>query len=130
MDTTRDDGSQQSMWLATGDLLRSAGHPFYGRLNHILNEAGFDAFLEDVCAKFYAVLGGRVWPRGRYFRLLLTGYLEGLDSERAIAWRAADSLSIRSFLHLTEKDTHDLTIGRDSQQPPPFHATPRPALSR
>ena len=101
MGTTRDDGSQQSMWLATGDLPRSAGHPFYERLNHILGEAGFDAFVEDLCAKFYAVMGRPSLAPGRYFRLLLVGYFEGLDSERAIAWRAADSLSVRSFLHLS-----------------------------
>ena len=101
MGTTRDDGSQQSMWLSPGDLPRSAGHPFYERLNQVLDAAGFDAFVEGLCANFYAVMGRPSLAPGRYFRLLLVGYFEGLDSERAMAWRAADSLSVRSFLHLS-----------------------------
>ena len=90
---------QASMWVATADLPTSAGHPFYARLNRVLDDAGFDTFVEAQCARFYADGIGR--PRlapGRYFRLLLLGSFEGLDSERAIAWRAADSLSIRQFL--------------------------------
>ena len=90
---------QSTMWVATADLPKSAGHPFYERLNRTLDEAGFDAFVEAQCAAFYAdgVDRPSLAP-GRYFRLLLLGYFEGLDSERAIAWRAADSLSIREFL--------------------------------
>jgi transposase len=93
---------QESLWVASEDLPRSPGHPFYVRLNAVLDEAGFDPFVESVCAKFYAPVMGRpgLTP-GRYFRLLLVGYFEGLDSERAIAWRAADSLAIRSFLRLS-----------------------------
>ena len=87
------------MWVPTADLPKSAGHPFYERLNRVLDEAGFDAFVEAQCA---VVLRGRGRPAesgaGPVFRLLLLGYFEGLDSERAIAWRAADSLSIRTFL--------------------------------
>ena len=87
------------MWVPTADLPKSAGHPFYERLNRVLDEAGFDAFVEAQCASFYADGVGRPsLAPGRYFRLLLLGYFEGLDSERAIAWRAADSLSIRTFL--------------------------------
>ena len=100
MGTTRDDGSQQAMWVATADLPQGGGHPFYERLNQILNAAGFDAFVEELCAPFYARMGRPSLAPGRYFRLLLVGYFEGLDSERAIAWRAADSLSLRSFLRL------------------------------
>ena len=100
MGTTRDDGSQQSMWVATTDLPRNAGHPFYERLNRILSAAGFDAFVEGLCARFYTTMGRPSLAPGRYFRLLLLGYFEGLDSERAIAWRAADSLSLRAFLNL------------------------------
>ena len=111
MGTTRDDGSQQSMWVAPDDLPRSAGHPFYERLNRVLSAAGFDAFVEDLCAKFYAVMGRPSLAPGRYFRLLLVGYFEGLESERAIAWRAADSLSVRSFLLLS------------SPASPPDHST-------
>ena len=100
MGTTRDDGSQQAMWVATADLPQGGGHPFYERLNEILGAAGFDAFVEQLCAPFYARMGRPSLAPGRYFRLLLVGYFEGLDSERAIAWRAADSLSLRSFLRL------------------------------
>ena len=100
MGSTRDDGSQQSIWVATTDLPQSAGHPFYERLNRILEAAGFDAFVEGLCAPFYATMGRPSLAPGGYFRLLLIGYFEGLDSERAIAWRAADSLSLRAFLHL------------------------------
>ena len=90
---------QPSMWVASSDLPRGGGHPFYERLNRVLDEAGFDAFVESQCAKFYADGVGRPsLAPGRYFRLLLLGYFEGLDSERAIAWRAADSLSLRQFL--------------------------------
>ena len=100
MGTTRDDGSQPAMWVATADLPRGAGHPFFERLNQILGAAGFDAFVETLCAPFYATMGRPSLAPGRYFRLLLLGYFEGLDSERAIAWRAADSLSLRAFLRL------------------------------
>ena len=90
---------QASMWVATADLPTSAGHPFYARLNRVLDDAGFDPFVEAQCAQFYADgIGRPSLAPGRYFRLLLLGYFEGLDSERAIAWRAADSLSIRQFL--------------------------------
>ena len=103
---------QTSMWVATSDLPRSAGHPFYERLNRVLDDAGFDAFVEAQCAPFYADdIGRPSLAPGRYFRLLLLGYFEGLDSERAIAWRAADSLSIRHFLDF---ELHDA---------PPDHST-------
>ena len=87
------------MWVATTDLPKSAGHPFYERLNRVLDDADVDTFVEAQCTPFYADGVGRPsLAPGRYFRLLLLGYFEGLDSERAIAWRAADSLSIRAFL--------------------------------
>jgi transposase len=92
---------QASMWVAATDLPVSPGHPFYGRLNAILDEAGFDQFAEEQCRQFYApVMGRPSLPPGRYFRLLLVGYFEGLDSERGMAWRAADSLAVRSFVGL------------------------------
>ena len=92
---------QTALWVATSDLPRSQGHPFYTRLNALLDAHGFDRFVEDTCQRFYAPLMGRpgLTP-GRYFRLLLLGYFEGIDSERGMAWRASDSLAIRSFLHL------------------------------
>src|SRR5881409_63346 len=92
---------QAPMWVPTTDLPVSPGHPFYARLNAILDEAGFDRFAEEQCRSFYAPVTGRPsLPPGRYFRLLLLGYFEGLDSERGIAWRAADSLAVRSFVGL------------------------------
>jgi len=92
---------QAPMWVPTTDLPVSPGHPFYARLNAILDEAGFDRFAEEQCRSFYApVMGRPSLPPGRYFRLLLLGYFEGLDSERGIAWRAADSLAVRSFVGL------------------------------
>ena len=74
MGTTRDDGSQQAMRVATADLPQGGGHPFYERLNQILNAAGFDAFVEQLCAPFYARMGRPSLAPGRYFRLLLVGY--------------------------------------------------------
>jgi transposase len=92
---------QAPMWVAATDLPVSPSHPFYARLNTILDEAGFDRFAEEQCQPFYAPVMGRPGlPPGRYFRLLLVGYFEGLDSERGIAWRAADSLAVRSFVGL------------------------------
>ena len=103
---------QKTMWVASTDLPQSAGHPFYERLNRVLDDAGFDAFVEAQCATFYVDGVGRPsLAPGCYFRLLLLGYFEGLDSERAIAWRAADSLSIRPFLDL------------ELHEAPPDHST-------
>ena len=95
-------GRQPSMWVSSSDLPRSAGHPFYERLNRVLDEAGFDAFVEEQCAKFYADGDGRPsLAPGRYCRMLLLGHFEGLDSGRAIAWPAADSVSLRQFLDVS-----------------------------
>jgi transposase len=92
---------QPPIWVATSDLPTSPGHPFYSRLNAILEAEGFDQFAEDQCRRFYApVMGRPSLEPGRYFRLLLVGYFEGLDAERGIAWRAADSLAVRQFVRL------------------------------
>ena len=92
---------QAPLWIPTTELPVSPGHPFYVRLNEILDAAGFDQFVEEQCRPFYApVMGRPSLAPGRYFRLLLVGYFEGLDSERGIAWRAADSLAVRHFLGL------------------------------
>ena len=100
------------MWIATLHLPTPAPHPFYDRLNRILDDAGFDAHVEALCAQFYAPTMGRPsLAPGRYFRLLLVGYFEGLDSERAIAWRAADSFALRHFL------------GLELPEAPPDHST-------
>src|SRR6266508_417167 len=106
---------QAPIWIPTTDLPVSPGHPFYERLNAILDAAGFDRFAEEQCQAFYAPVMGRPGlPPGRYFRLLLLGYFEGLDSERGIAWRAADSLAVRSFvgLGLDAAATDHSTISR------------------
>ena len=77
---------------------RTAAHPFYTRLNHIFDEHHFDEYVEALCQRFYADDGRPGLAPGRYFRLLLIGYfVEGLDAERAIAWRAADSFVLREF---------------------------------
>ncbi len=105
-------GEQASLWVATAELPKSPGHPFYTRLNALLDAADFDRFVEGQCAKFYApVMGRPSLAPGRYFRLLLVGYYEGIDSERGIAWRATDSLAVRSFLRLPV------------DEPPPDHST-------
>ena len=92
---------QPPLWIAASDLPASPGHPFYARLNAVLDAHGFDRFVEDQCRQFYAAVMGRPsLPPGQYFRLLLVGYFEGIDSERGIAWRAADSLAVRSFVRL------------------------------
>jgi transposase len=92
---------QGSLWVATAELPKSPGHPFYTRLNALLDADNFDRFVEGQCARFYApVMGRPSLAPGRYFRLLLIGYFEGLDAERGIAWRATDSLALRSFLRL------------------------------
>ena len=92
---------QSSLWVATSDLPKSPGHPFFLRLNALLNAQDFDRFVEGKCRRFYAkVMGRPSLSPGCYFRLLLVGYFEGIDSERGIAWRATDSLAVRSFLRL------------------------------
>ena len=95
--------SQQQgvMFIPAAQLPESGGHPFYELVNKILAQAGFDDFVEALCEPFYCdnTKGGRpgIAP-GVYFRMLLIGYLEGIDSERGIAWRVADSLSLRAFV--------------------------------
>lgn len=87
-------------------------HPFCRRLNQFLREHGFDDFTEAQCASFYAETMGRPGlPPGIYFRPLLIGYFEGIDSARGIAWRAADSLALRDFIGVSLEDT------------PPDHST-------
>ena len=94
-------GDNKKTWVATSQLPGTAGHPFYEGLNRLLDEHGFDDFVEGLCAKFYADEMGRPsLAPGVYFRLLLVGYFEGIGSERGIAWRAADSLALRKFLGL------------------------------
>jgi len=92
---------QCGMWVATQDLPRSPGHVFYDKLTEVLQKSSFDPFVEDLCAPYYAERQGRpsIAP-GVYFRMLFIGYFEGIDSQRGIAWRCADSLSLRTCLRL------------------------------
>src|SRR5262245_60970844 len=92
---------QEGLWTPTAALPRATSHPFYQRLNQVLDENQFDDYVESLCERFYAGDVGRpgLTP-GIYFRLLMVGYFEGIDSERGIAWRADDSLSIRSFVRI------------------------------
>ncbi|HEY3453883.1 MAG TPA: transposase [Bryobacteraceae bacterium] len=106
---------QEDLWIPTCGLARPASHPFYERLNRLLGEHDFDRFVEGKCQRFYAVSMGRPGlAPGIYFRLLLVGYFEGIDSERGIAWRAGDSLSIRAFvgIPLEEGAPDHTTISR------------------
>jgi transposase len=106
---------QPVLWVSTKDLPTPAGHPFYEQLNAVLRKHGFDAFVEGRCQKFYApVMGRPSIPPGVYFRMLLVGYFEGIDSERGIAWRAADSIALRGFLgyELTEMPPDHSTLSR------------------
>jgi transposase len=97
---------QKEFWIAATELPKTAAHPFYRRLNELLDEHGFDPFVEGRCEKFYAPKMGRPsLAPGLYFRSLLIGYFEGLDSERGIAWRMADSLSLRRFLRIELDET-------------------------
>jgi len=107
---------QEALWVATEELARTGGHAFYERVNEILQEQQFDAFTEEQCLGFYKseVMGRPSIAPGVYFRMLMVGYFEGLDSERGIAWRCADSLSLRSFLGygLTQKTPDHSTVSR------------------
>jgi transposase len=92
---------QESLFVATDQLAQSPGHPFYRRLNGLLAEAGFDRWVEQRCREYYEQdepRGRKSIPPGVYFRMLFVGYFEGLDSQRGIAWRCADSLALRQFL--------------------------------
>ena len=91
------------VWWA--ELPRSPGHAFYDKLQTVLIASDFDRFVEMQCASEYAPRHGRPsLPPGRYFRMLLVGYFEGIDSERGLEWRCADSLSLREFLRLGERE--------------------------
>src|SRR6267142_6528824 len=94
MGTRKQREKQEDLWIAHTELAVAPGHPFYQRLNELLEAEGFDEFVEGRCAKFYAEKYGRpsLTP-GIYFRALLIGYFEGIGAERGIAWRLADSLA-------------------------------------
>ncbi|MEW4530126.1 transposase [Maioricimonas sp. JC845] len=98
---------QQELWVATSRVASAPQHIFYDKLNRLLDEAGYD-FVEELSKPFYKQAGRRSIPPGRYFRMLLIGYFEGIDSQRGIAWRCSDSLSLRQFLFLAaDEDVPD-----------------------
>jgi len=97
---------QETLWIETASLPRTSGHPFYERLNMLFAKHGFDGMAERACASFYADGVGRPGtPPGVYFRMLFIGFFEGIDSERGIAWRTADSMALRSFLGYSLSET-------------------------
>ena len=96
---------QDDLMMSWAELPRSPGHVFYDRLQEVLVEAGFDRFVEEACAPYYASkLGRPSIPPGRYFRMHFVGYFEGIDSERGLEWRCTDSLSLRDFLGLEARE--------------------------
>ena len=106
---------QESLWVSTEEIARSDGHPFYRKVNQVLEEHKLDRRLEHLCRRFYKPVFGRPsMAPGVYFRMLLIGFFEGIDSERGIAWRVADSLSLREFLgySVTEQTPDHSTISR------------------
>src|SRR5271156_1956686 len=115
MGTRKQREQQEGLWIAHTELASAPGHPFYEKLNQLLEGEGFDEFVESRCAKFYAARYGRpsLTP-GIYFRSLLIGYFEGIGAERGIAWRLADSLALRRFvgIGLDEYTPDHSTISR------------------
>jgi transposase len=112
MGRKKDREKQQDLWVAASEIVTTPGHVFYERLNTVLNAEKFDQRMEAICRKYYRSSSGRpsITP-GTYFRMQRLGYFEGIDSERGIAWRAADSFSTRKFL------------GYDWIEPTPDHST-------
>lgn len=118
---------QESLFVATAELARSAGHPFYRKLNELLAEAEFDRWIEGRCEPYYEAAdkpGRESIPPGTFFRMLLVGYFEGIDSQRGIAWRCGDSLSLREFLNYAAQertpDHSTLSITRKRLPPEMF----------
>ena len=115
MGTRKQREKQEGIWIAQAEMASAPAHPFYQKLNELLEGEKFDEFVEERCAKFYAPKFGRpsLTP-GIYFRCLLIGYFEGIDGERGIAWRLADSLALRKFvgIGLEEYTPDHSTISR------------------
>jgi transposase len=115
---------QERLFVTADQLPKSAGHPFYTTLNGLLSEAGFDGWIEARCQRYYAQQeqrGQPSLPPSVYFRMLLVGYFEGIDSQRGIAWRCADSLSLRGFLGvgLDERTPDHSTLTNTRKRLPP-----------
>ena len=91
MTIRRETGTQGDLVVGWAELPRSPGRAFYDELQKVLLDAGFDVFVENACKPYYAAkMGAPSLPPGRYFRMHMVGYFEGLDSERGIVWRCAD----------------------------------------
>jgi hypothetical protein len=121
---------QTELMVGWAELPRSPGHAFYDRLQAVLVEAGFDGFAETRCEPYYATGRGRPsLPPGRYFRMHLVGYFEGIDSERGLEWRCADSLSLREFLRLSLREPvpdHSWLMWTATESQADFGVTPAP----
>ena len=89
---------QEELFIAANEIPKTPAHPFYSKLNDVFAQCGFDEFVEDLCEEYYKEGGRPGIPPGVYFRMVFIGYFEGLDSQRAIAWRCHDSLCLREFL--------------------------------
>jgi len=117
--------------MATDSMAKGPGHPFYVELNKLLARAGFDTHAQGPCEKFYVAGNGRpsVAP-GVYFRMRLIGSFEGIDSERGIAWRSADSLGLRGFLgYGLDRATPDhSTLSGTCAPPDPRHTRSQPVV--
>lgn len=108
MSMGRKQDKQVPFWVATPSLPRSPGHRFYEKLNELLRENKFDETMEAACAPYFKsdrIRGRRSIAPGVYFRILLVGFFEGIESERGLAWRCSDSLSLREFLGLVANET-------------------------
>ena len=101
----RESDRQGDLMVTWAEMPRSPGHVFYDRLQEVLMAGGFDLFVETVCQPYYAPkMGAPSVPPGRYFRMHMVGYFEGIASERGIAWRCLDSMSLRDFLRLENRE--------------------------
>ena len=101
----REGDRQDDLIVSWGEMPRSPGHVFYDRLQEVLLAGGFDLFVETSCQPYYAPkMGAPSVPPGRYFRMHMVGYFEGIASERGIAWRCSDSMSLRDFLRLENRE--------------------------
>ena len=104
---------QGDLMVSWGEMPRSPGHVFYDRLQEVLIAGGFDLFVETACQAYYAPkMGAPSLPPGRYFRMHMVGYFEGIASERGIAWRCSDSMSLRDFLRLENREEVTYAIFR------------------
>jgi transposase len=115
-----DADGQGELWIPTEQIVRSPGHPFYVKLNLVLRQEEFDRRVESLCAPYYKPGGRPSIPLGVYFRMLMVGYFEGIDSQRGIAWRCADSMSLREFLglDLTQRSPDHSSLTRIRQRLP------------